>query len=191
LTRIILIIGLLFAVCRLCAAEPTSPSVQPATKDVTDLALAALWSAGDELWHMGEHTRYIEVLQAITELDPTQMDAYSDAAWLLWSQGRQDEALQTYTKATQALPDKYQPWLDLAIYYRHHLKDDQMAKEMFLEAIRISPHPNYIERQLAYTYEDLGEIPEAFNLWQELAANFPTDVAIKHNFDGFRQRHGL
>jgi tetratricopeptide (TPR) repeat protein len=156
-----------------------------------ELADAALWSSADLLYHATEHSRYVDVMEVILGLDPMDLEAYTTAAFILWSLGREDEAVAMYTRATQALPDRYEIWFDFGLYYRHHLKDNEKAKGMFLRALQCLPHPNGVERQLAHTYEDLGQYADAFHTWQDLAKLFPEDAAIKKNLAAFLSKHSL
>jgi tetratricopeptide (TPR) repeat protein len=188
--RVSLLVVLALGVCAVSGA-PSTLNPQPPPSPLDELAIAALWSATDVLWHRGEHSRVIEVMEAIVAIDSNQLEAYTESAWLLWSQGREQEAVSMYTRATQALPDNFETWFEFGIYYRHHIKNNEKAKELFLKAIACNPHPNAVERELAHTYEDLGQITDSYRLWQSLLEQYPEDDVIRLNYDRFLQKHGL
>ena len=54
---------------------------------ITSRVVDNVWVETDHYWHEGDYNRIIGLIRPIVEVDPTFVDAYSSAAWLMWSQG--------------------------------------------------------------------------------------------------------
>ncbi|GAB4453365.1 MAG: hypothetical protein OHK0029_06040 [Armatimonadaceae bacterium] len=67
------------------ATPPVSSKIQ--VQGIVDRTVDGLWEATDTFWHDGDYNRIVDLCRVCVEADPTFNDAYSGAAWLLWSMG--------------------------------------------------------------------------------------------------------
>src|SRR2546427_109927 len=58
----------------------------------------------DKHWHKGEYNHIINLAKIAIAVDPTDLDAYSNSGWLLWSMDRDQEAVDLYLKGIKANP---------------------------------------------------------------------------------------
>ncbi len=145
------------------------------------LAVDALWSAADDFFHSGDHRRVALLNLTATYLDPYFVQAYLDAAYILWSNDRHEQAVALYLRAAKANPDNADIWEELGDYYLINRRNYQKAIEAFSEAAR-RPHQGYqIEKNLAHCYEKSGMLQEALDIWLELHRQHPEDGVVSSN----------
>jgi len=155
------------------------------------LAVDALWSAADELFHQGDHQRVILLHLTTIRLDPHFVEAYLDAAYLLWSAERHEEAVALYHRAAQANPTNAQIWAELGYYYMVNRRDYPKAVAAYSEAVK-RPHDDYeIDKALAHAYEKAGHPETALAIWSDLHRRYPKDGTILHNLNRLRSTLGL
>ena len=58
----------------------------------------------DNYFHAGKWEQAVAMLDRITVLEPAGTDAYANAAWLLWSSGQLDAAMDFYRRMIDANP---------------------------------------------------------------------------------------
>lgn len=155
--------------------------------EVVDNAIGILTGIGDFCWHEGYHFQLIRILKAAVELDPTFGDAYENAAWLLVSYDRKDEALALLQRYLQAVPDHYEPYWELGWFYYHWQKDPAAAIPWLEKAVRF-PHPPQIEHTLAHAYERVGRPQDALRVWGNKLKRYPNDPVAKRHYERLRKQ---
>ena len=137
-------------------------------------ALGALYEqANNAHEHMGEYNHIINLNQVVMEGDPTNVETYSNNAYLLWSTSRNDLAMATLKKGLAANPNNYYMYDEIGNYYRLHFHDFKSATPYFEQALKFKcPFPTY--HGLALCYENQGRWDKAVKMW-EAACRFPDD----------------
>src|ERR1044071_3738034 len=94
------------------APKPVEQARRQATQE--ELADAVLGDTMNQLWvqidhhfHEGEYNHAINLCRIVVQGDPHNMEAYANASWLLWSTGRNEEALKILVDGAAANPEKY------------------------------------------------------------------------------------
>jgi tetratricopeptide (TPR) repeat protein len=155
--------------------------------EVLENAIGILMGIGDFCWHEGFHFQLIRIQKAAIELDPTFGDAYENAAWLLVSYNRKDEALALLKRYLQNCPDRYEPYWELGWFYFHWQKDAEAAIPWLEKAVKF-PHPPQIEHTLAHAYERAGRLKDALQVWANKLKRYPNDPVAKRHHERLRQR---
>ena len=130
-----------------------------------------LWQIDDDFWHRGEFERCIATMRLITALDPRDVEAYADTAWLLQNQLRDDEAEAFLLEGLANNPDIYDLYFDLGYYYYMHQRFAEAVAK--LEAAVTFDVPSMVWHLLAHAYEHAGDPGEAFNIWVQREAMEP------------------
>jgi len=155
---------------------------------------AALWGAqGQE-----ESARPISAAEAeqvvtetrrlcrqIVQIDPHFTEAYTSAAYLLWSSDRDDEALALYEAGIAANPDDYGIYHDLGMYHMH-AKEWDKAAEQFRNAVEKGA-PMYFQHMLPNALERGGHKQEALEEWRAIVERFPEDQVAKQHAAALEQ----
>lgn len=95
--------------------------------EAQDFLVNLLWIQVDRYWHWGEYDRVVSLCRKIIVLDPHDIEAYTNAAWLLWSSDKDEEATAWYKEAMVANPEAWEPYWEYAFFLR--------ARKRFAEAI--------------------------------------------------------
>ncbi len=154
--------------------------------EVVDNAISILLGIGDFCWHEGFHFQLIRIQKACVELDPSFGEAYENAAWLLVSYNRKDEALALLKRYLQANPNRYEPYYEIGWFYYHWQKQPAEAIPWLEKAVRF-PHPPIIEHTLAHAYERAGRLRDALGVWENKLKRYPDDPIAKRHMERLRQ----
>lgn len=130
----------------------------------------------DAHWHKGEYNHIIRLCRVVVSGEPDAITAYSDAAWLLWSLGRDSEAVQLYEDGLKANPGTYQFYHEIGYYYFNHVKDYRKALGYLQQAVTKPDCPVFVLHLLAHSYERIGDGALAIATWQK-AADDPRNPA--------------
>lgn len=141
--------------------------------EVRDAITEVLWIGIDGYWHEGQIEDCLRLNREIVSLDPHFIEAYTNAAWLLWSYDRDAEAVKTYQEGLANNPDDAQLYVDFGFYYRSR---EQLAKAipLFREAVAKGARQED-QHLLPDTLEENGQKREALAEWRKLLRRFPTD----------------
>ncbi|MGC8667313.1 MAG: tetratricopeptide repeat protein [Chthonomonadales bacterium] len=173
-------------------SEPPAPrnirvaSSQQAADAIADDIIGGLWRLTDAHFHKGEYNHIINLCKMIIAARPDLLDAYADAAWLLWSMDRDDEAVALYKAGLRANPHTSYMYDELGTYYLMRKKDYRQAIHYYEEARRFKDYHPFMLHSLAHAYEKSGDLPKALAVWQEAARN-PKDVAAKVNIERLKR----
>ena len=142
-----------------------------------DALTEMLWVGMDPLWHEGKGDECVRLSREIIGIDPHFVEAYTGAAWLLWSAKRDEEATALYQQGLAANPDSPDLYFDFGFFLRDRKKYDQ-AIAMFRKAnetgiIQAKRH------MLPNTLEEAGHKREALAEWRALLKRFPGDPVAK------------
>ncbi|MDQ3815344.1 MAG: tetratricopeptide repeat protein [Armatimonadota bacterium] len=141
------------------------------------------WRKSDEAFHLGDYERAIGLHKAIVALDPGDVESYGVGAWLLWSLGRGDEAVEFIGRGLKANPDDWEMWNEAGVQYDFQ-KRLREAQEAYAQALQLMPkeeNSQMLRRRLAHAAEKAGDFKMAVETWRALANDFPNEVVNKNN----------
>jgi tetratricopeptide (TPR) repeat protein len=134
----------------------------------------------DAHFHKGEYNHIINLNHIIVEGDPKDMDAFGNAAHLLWSTDRNEEALAFLKQGLAANPDNYYMYDEIGNHYFHHLRDPVSAIPYYEKAVKYQNCPFMSWNSLAHCYEKTNQWEKAVHAW-ETANNYTGNVAGPSN----------
>jgi tetratricopeptide (TPR) repeat protein len=191
--RVMLVVSLMLLPLRAWAAggPPGKPSTQPAGElrpltaaqaeervaEARDLLTDTLWLGTEQYWHNGRWDDCIRICRQIIEVDPHFVEAYTSAAWLLWSREDDAEAIELYHACIQENPDSSEVYQDFGVYYFARHKYDEAAGMFRKAAERGASHME--QHMLPNALERAGRPEEALKEWQSLLKRFPDDPVAK------------
>ncbi len=189
MTRIWPLIAFLLGMTSVWAGASTQPEMKPlsaadAERRVTetqDFLVDLLWEHTDVHWHAGRWDEAIRLCHQVIELDPGFVEAYTGAAWLLWSMDRDEEAIEFYRAGLAANPDSYEIPHEFGMYYHHRHNWDQAA-EQFRKAVELRA-PSYLQHMLPNVLERAGKKREALSEWRALSKRFPNDPIPRRHIE--------
>ena len=174
-----LLIMLLLGGCVLSAPAHTATcSVaegRAAAQDAVDFLLSLTGNQADHYFHSGQWRQAVAMLDRQIELNPTDIDPYSSAAWLLWSNGRLDEAMHYYDRMIAASPADQEGYFIIGTYYYQFRRQYAEALTWYAQALDHglkSPK----RHMYGHTLEHLGRTADALAFWQKLHTEDPHDA---------------
>jgi tetratricopeptide (TPR) repeat protein len=145
-----------------------------------DAARAAQWvatlnaAAADEFFHDGEWPRAVAAFAHVVELAPHQVEPYANAAWLLWSAGHYQEAMDWYARMLSANATDPAGYFDVGFFLtRYGGEADALP---YLRAGMALGMPAPANHLFGHTLERLGRTEEALAFWQQLARQDPENA---------------
>jgi tetratricopeptide (TPR) repeat protein len=153
--------------------------VDPSHESNTDY----LWRKSDQAFHEGDYDRAVGLHRAIQALDPSDVQSYSVASWLLWSMGKNDDALAMVMNGLKANPDNWDMWDEAAQQYGL-MKRDADALDAYGHAVRLIPKDQdsqMLRRRYAHAQEKSGDLKGAVTTWQGLVKDYPNEAVNKNN----------
>lgn len=120
----------------------------------------------DEYFHQGQFERCIADLRLMLAIDPTDIELYDDAAWLMQNQLRDDEAEACLKMGIANNRDRYESYDFLGYFYYTHERPEESAA-CLEQAIELDA-PVIVWHELAHSYEQAGWFYEALNIWANL-----------------------
>jgi tetratricopeptide (TPR) repeat protein len=164
---------------------PKSPEGALVPEQWPDLFIAAgdiLIVESDWYFHKGDYDQAIRANEADVFLDPQNVDAWTNAAWLTWSMNRDEEADKLYEACIAAKPKEYDAYFQYGMF-RNARKRLAEAAELMKRACACEGAPVTVFRMCGHTLEAAGRTAEARQWWQEAAKKFPDDPVIKRKVD--------
>ena len=134
-----------------------------------------LWERTDTYWHRGEFERCIALMRLITRIDPHDIQAYDDGAWLMQNQLRDDEAEAFLREGLGWNHDSYDLYFSLGYFYYNRLRFDEATR--YLETAVTFEVPHFVWHQLAHANEQAGRTGDALCIWLMLEAK-DADYAV-------------
>jgi tetratricopeptide (TPR) repeat protein len=163
--------------------DESVPHVHEDAKDPKDETLTDyLFRRSDEAFHDGDYERAISLHRAIVAIDPTETESYSLGAWLLWSLGKPEEAVQFMAVGLKANPQDVEMW-DLAGQHYDLQKRFADSENAFSKAVEFSGKDadQMLRRRYAHAAEHNGNWNKSAEIWRALVAQFPDDAVNRNN----------
>lgn len=182
--RYVITIALLLMLSTPIWAETDAAKIPPKSIETIAGTLGKLTELlneeSDNFFHQGNYDRAIAALQMVTDLDPTDVQAYGDAAWLMDSRGRKADAIAMLSKGISANPDTYEIFADLGhLYYDD--KNYSQAALYFAQAAARPDCPEILWHMLAHSYERSGDLKKSIETWQHALTLEPGDAVVTSN----------
>lgn len=157
-------------------AKPREAQKKPSRADV-------LWQQAGDAFHHGDYETAILRYADLRKIEPDNVDAYSDAAWLIWSRGRGAEAAQLMRDGTKKNPRLAAMWYEAGAHFDLQKREPQTAYNFYERALTLKPagHLRWQTlHRLAFASEKIGKLERAAEVWQRVLSEFPKDaVAIR------------
>jgi tetratricopeptide (TPR) repeat protein len=184
---------LILAVCGLtcvscCAYETSAPPPESIDmlQDIFRKTADLLWEKSDEYFHDGKFEWSIAALRLVTEIDPTDVEAFSVGAWLMDSKGRPDDALSFLEKGLSINPMRWEMNSELGeFFYNKKRYSDSTA--YFETAVKLPDCPLVVWHRLAHAYERSGRIEESIKTWEQLTVLEPDNPIVDMNLDRLKE----
>lgn len=183
MTRAVVVVILLCCFSAAYAAEPAQPQPIPAvgaerrvgeTRDaLTDL----LWMGIEPYWHQGDMEACLRLLRQTVEVDPHFVEAGTSLAWMLWSYGRDAEAIAAYENCIAANPRSWKAHHEFGMFYFARRKYVKAAEQFRAAKDLDAPIPHL--HMLPNALEKAGLAEEALREWKDIIRRFPDDVVAK------------
>jgi len=167
------------------AEKPSQPPPEKSIAKIQNILAAAadkLWEISDELFHEGYYKRSAAVLRLITEIDPTDVQAYAVASWLLDSSGYEKEGLALLELGLARNPSHYDLYAEIGDRY-DHIEDYGKAAEYYEKALEFFECPLIYLHSLAHAYEKSGQLEKSLYTWQRAAQAEPNSPVVKNNLE--------
>ncbi len=174
--------GLLQAIGAVCLA--TNLWLAPPIIDGLDVSAYSpqqLWAKSDEYFHDGEYLKSVNILRRVVELDPADIEAYSVAAWLIWSLGDEPAGRRWLEQGLAANPDSWQAAHDLGLHWIQRVGDPFHALPYLVQAANAPGRPDIVPRTLAHGLVAAEQPWYAATLWHEIGAAGEAPPAVAAN----------
>lgn len=145
----------------------------------------ALSEEADWWWHEGNLEQAARCLEALLFVDPESSESYGTAAWLEWSLGRDEQAINTLKRGVAAFPNSPDMHFELGFHYVN-TKRYRLAREPLKKALDLGGN-DLMCRQYAHCLEKLGQCEECLSQWEKLLKLFPDDPVVRMNYERVRK----
>jgi len=173
------------------SATQKKPAKKMTPAQIKEAKLDALWKQSDKFFHDGDYKRAIVLHKQIVALDPTDVESYGVAAWLMWSLSQnggadarlKGEAVAHLQRGIKANPKNWEMWNELAQHYDLQ-KSPALALPAYQQALRLIPkgaNSMMLRRRLAHTAQRAGNLQISLDTWRGLVRDFPGDPVNKNN----------
>jgi tetratricopeptide (TPR) repeat protein len=142
----------------------------------------------DAHFHKGEYSHCINLNRILVQGIPQDVEAYGNAAYLLWSTDHNDEAIAFLKQGITANPSNYYLYDELGMHYALLMKDPARGLPYYEQAVKFDC-PALTWNGLANCYEKTNQWDKAVEAWQS-AAKFPNNLIAVRRLDRARNRLG-
>lgn len=168
------------------AAAPAPNSLDPAeaerlVAESRDTLTDMLWLKTDDYWHTGQWEEAIRLCRQIVQLDPHFIEAWTGAAWMLWSSERDAEAIELFQTGAAANPTSWEIPHEFGLYYRNRKQWDDALVQFRRAAALSAPAP--FQRMVPNTLESADRLEEALQEWKAFRQRFPDDPIAKQHIE--------
>ncbi len=150
------------------ATKPGNPAHvtdDQASNAILANALNDLFDGADKHFDQGEYNHVINLNRVVVQGDPHNMQAYSNAAWLLWSTDRTESGLALLRQGLAANTTNFYMYDELGQFYWLHLHKPALALPYYEKAVKY-PCPMLTWHGLAHCYELTGHLKLAALAWE-------------------------
>jgi tetratricopeptide (TPR) repeat protein len=198
LGRKALLLYVLFLLCApsLSAGQVAAEQAKPIPAAEAEQRVAAsrdfltdmLWMKTEDYWHVGKWDEAIRLCRQIVQADPHFIEAYTGAAYLLYSMDKDEEAIELFRAGMAANPRNYDLPHEFGMYYYHRHKWE-LAAEQFEKAVALGA-PAVMQHMLPNALERAGRLEEALQRWREILKRYPGDPIAKRHIERLTQETG-
>ncbi len=153
-----------------------------------DFLTDMLWMKAEDYWHIGKWDDDIRLCRQIIQLDPHFVEAYTGAAYLLYSLDRDEEAIELFRAGMAANAKDYDLPHEFGMYYCYRHKWE-LAIEQFEKSVSLGA-PRVMQHMLPNTLERAGRLEEALQRWEEILKRWPDDPIAKGRIEGLKTEIG-
>jgi len=196
--RKLLPFALVLLTCRLALAAVPPSGDQPApisaaeaeqrVAESRDFLTDMLWMKTEDYWHVGRWDEAIRLCRQIVQVDPQFVEAYTGAAYLLYSMDKDEEAVELFRAGIAANPKNYDLPHEFGMYYYYRHKWD-LAAEQFANSVELGA-PRAMQHMLPNALERGGRLDEALAEWRRILERFPDDPIAKRRIEQLKLRTG-
>ena len=139
-----------------------------------------LWLRTDAYWHGGATGwwRMLPMLQAICEMDPHFIDAWSTfawhCAWNIYADAAPEDrpkwvetGIKIFKRGISYNRDRYDLYKDLAWLYHDKMRNYELAIPAWKDVLKHPDAPIYCRHMLAHAYENTWQVEKAMETWRE------------------------
>jgi tetratricopeptide (TPR) repeat protein len=160
----------------------TAQDARAAVQDAVALLVKVNQQLADDYFHTGEWDKSIAVLDRIIQLTPDELNAYANAAWLLWSTDKSDQAMVYYQRLIANNPTNPDAYYIVGQYYFLNRKDYAAALPYLQKAVDLGG--GMMQRHLhAHCLAKLGRTDDAVAAWRKIQADDPKDEVAPKEID--------
>lgn len=154
---------------------------------ITGAVVDGLWNAADVYWHQGDYNRIVALCRVCVEADPNFDEAYSAAAWLLWSMDDTKGADEFLNYAVQKSPGKGIFHWELG-WHLFNTKRYADALPYLKKAVALGNVPLSTYTTLGHCYTRLNRFDDAVAAWQTVVKRYPDFGSGKKNLKQAQER---
>jgi tetratricopeptide (TPR) repeat protein len=162
-------------------SNPTAFFTPEGQQQIADAILTEvvdqLSDQADAHFDNGEYNHSVNLCRIVVQANPRRVDAFGDAAYLLWSTGQNDAAITLLKQGLAANPSGYYMYDELGAFYYFRLKDSSNAIKYYEQAVKYPDCQVFTWTGLAHSYEKLNQWDKAVQAWEH-ASNFVGDKTI-------------
>lgn len=136
-----------------------------------------MWVANDEYFHSGDFDRCIITLRLITEINPHDTEAYSNGAWMMQNQNRDNDAELFLLEGIRNNPESAEMYYEIGFYYYMHFRFSDAVRYLEI-AVTYDIHWR-AWHLLAHAYELAGDSSSAFAIWLRMESLYPNGAVPK------------
>ena len=180
--RVLLLLALPGMLAGIAGAAPlTAKEARDSAAQAVEMILDINQTIANTYFHTGEWNKTVAALERVIALNPSDINAYANAAWLLWSSGNTDAAIALYQRMVEKNPYSSEAYY---VYGSYHYFRQQWKEALPLleQAVKlgVAAPKNHL---YGHCLEKLERKPDALTFWRQLLAADPKDEVAKKQID--------
>jgi Tfp pilus assembly protein PilF len=148
---------------------------------ITNATLDRLWVEADRYWHDGDYYRIVDISRITMESDPSDDEACSIGAYLLWSLGDTKAADWLLEYGSKRAPKNRGRFYQELGWHLYNTKRHKQALPYLQKAVVAGGVPAAAYSALAHCYEKTGNLKASAQTWEDLHKRFPEFLSWKPN----------
>ena len=180
--RVLLLLALPGMLAGIAGAAPlTAKEARDSAAQAVELILDINNTIAETYFHTGEWNKTVAALERVIALNPSDINAYANAAWLLWSSGNTDAAIALYQRMVEKNPSSSEAYYVYGSYhyFRRQWKE---ALPLLEQAVKLGvPSPK--NHLYGHCLEKLERKQDALAFWRQLLTADPRDEVAKKQLD--------
>jgi tetratricopeptide (TPR) repeat protein len=183
LSALMLILGGAVSAAQFCGDRQVGEDMAPV---ILNNVFDKLGEQADDWFHRGDYKRSIQAFKMRIAYDPSDLQSYFLAAWLLWSSGDDAAAQEMYQSSVRAAPDSYEPYMEIGMHWSNRRDDRKAALWLFHACNRGAPVAAW--KTLSHSYRRLGLLQDAIRIMREAKTMDPNDPTIDTNIQWLQEQ---